>query len=170
MSRFGARGTPADLRFNGHALALPIAPAASGARYADGLGNEFWTKGATGRLSLSGEPARDCVEAAQPSPWNAAAERGVTFRAVGSEPGWSAEVYGASAVLDATLDYGAHTVRAPLAPVHGGFDGTADGKPVRLRIERRTCRDGMSGQTFEATVSLDALGRAYTGCGAWLQD
>jgi uncharacterized membrane protein/uncharacterized lipoprotein YbaY len=170
LSRFGAQGAPVDLRFNGRTLSLPSARAASGARYADGDGNEFWMKGATGRLSLAGEPPRDCVEAAQPSPWNSAADRGVTFRAVGSEPGWSAEVSGTSAVLDATLDYGEHTLRAALAPVHGGFDGTADGKPVRLRIERRACRDGMSGQAFEATVSLDALGRAYTGCGGWLQD
>ena len=73
-------------------------------------------------------------------------------------------------LLDATLDYGEHTLRAALAPVHGGFDGTADGKPVRLRVERKACADGMSGQAFEATVSLDAYGRSYRGCGAWLQD
>jgi uncharacterized membrane protein/uncharacterized lipoprotein YbaY len=170
MSRYAARGASVRLSFNGNGLTLPIARSGSGARYADSHGNEFWTKGATGHLTLAGEPARDCVEAAQPSPWNRAAAQGITFRAVGSEPGWTAEVSGDPAVLDALLDYGEHTLRAKLAAVHGGFDGTDDGKPVRLRIERTTCHDGMSGQAFEATVSLDALGRSYRGCGAWLQD
>ena len=169
MSRYTANGDSVRLSFNGTALTLPIARSASGARYAD-AGGEFWTKGATGHFTLAGEPPRDCVQAAQPSPWNAAAARGVAFRAVGNEPGWFAEVSGDPAVLDATLDYGEHKLKAPLTAVHGGFDGTADGKPVRLRAERTTCHDGMSGQVFEATVSLDALGKTYRGCGAWLQD
>jgi uncharacterized membrane protein/uncharacterized lipoprotein YbaY len=170
MSRYDRRNGAVRLSFNGRVLDLPIARAASGARYADAHANEFWTKGATGQLALAGEPARDCVEAAQPSPWNEAAQRGVGFRAVGNEPGWFAELSGEPATLDATLDYGEHTLRAVLTPVHGGFDGTADGKPLRLRVERTRCTDGMSGQAFEASVSLDALGRNYRGCGAWLQD
>ena len=41
-------------------VVLAQVQAASGARYADANGNEFWTKGAEGTLTLSGTPARQC--------------------------------------------------------------------------------------------------------------
>ncbi|HEY4582939.1 MAG TPA: MliC family protein [Lysobacter sp.] len=65
-SRFEADGTRVQLSFAGRSVTLPIARSASGARYADAGGNEFWTKGATGSLSLAGEPRRDCTQVAQP--------------------------------------------------------------------------------------------------------
>lgn len=45
-------------------LLLPQAVSGSGARYADSNGNEFWTSGAGGTLTLSGTPARACTEVA----------------------------------------------------------------------------------------------------------
>ena len=47
-------------------LVLPLAMSASGARYADDKGNEFWTKGPGGTLTLSGTPARECTEIGSP--------------------------------------------------------------------------------------------------------
>lgn len=41
-------------------LLLPQVEAGSGARYADGNGNEFWDKGGAASLTLSGLPAREC--------------------------------------------------------------------------------------------------------------
>jgi membrane-bound inhibitor of C-type lysozyme len=42
-------------------LTLTLVPAASGAKYADGEGNEFWTKGLDeGLLTLAGEAMRIC--------------------------------------------------------------------------------------------------------------
>lgn len=42
-------------------LALALVPAASGAKYADGQGNEFWTKGPhEATLTLAGEAMRPC--------------------------------------------------------------------------------------------------------------
>ncbi|WP_084635451.1 MliC family protein [Pseudoxanthomonas sp. J35] len=43
-------------------VVLPQEVAASGARYADTNGNEFWTKGPSATLTLSGTPARECGE------------------------------------------------------------------------------------------------------------
>ncbi|WP_081759960.1 MliC family protein [Pseudoxanthomonas suwonensis] len=43
-------------------MVLPQEVAASGARYADTNGNEFWTKGPSATLTLSGTPARECSE------------------------------------------------------------------------------------------------------------
>lgn len=43
-------------------LALPQVVAASGTRYADANGNEFWSKGSGATLTLSGTPARECSQ------------------------------------------------------------------------------------------------------------
>ena len=43
-------------------LALPHSVSASGARYADANGNEFWSKGPGATLTLSGTPARECSQ------------------------------------------------------------------------------------------------------------
>ncbi|WP_133498847.1 MliC family protein [Cognatilysobacter terrigena] len=171
MSRFDDAPKQVRLAYNGASVTLPLARSASGARYADARGNEFWTKGATGTLTLAGEPARDCVQASQVSPWNQAVLRGATFRAVGNEPGWTAEIAGTPPRLDALLDYGQTHVTAPLKPAADGYTGIdSTGRAIRMTVKNERCRDGMSGQAFEATVTLDVGGTTYRGCGAKLQD
>jgi membrane-bound inhibitor of C-type lysozyme len=49
-------------------LALPQAGSASGARYADANGNEFWSQGHGATLTLSGTPARECEPVAGRQP------------------------------------------------------------------------------------------------------
>lgn len=66
-ARFEADAAQVQLSFAGRSMMLPIARSASGARYADAGGNEFWTKGPTGTLSLAGEPRRECTQIAQPT-------------------------------------------------------------------------------------------------------
>lgn len=172
MSRYFADGDTVRLDANGHAWKLPRARSASGARYADAAGNEFWTKGDAGTLVLDGEPPLDCVRARQPSPWNAALLGGIAFRAVGNEPGWYVEVdRGAAPALRAMLDYGERQLAIPRVTAReGGFTGTSGGDPVMLDIRRSPCADGMSGQRFEATATLRVGERRYEGCGAFLGD
>ncbi|MBO9717952.1 MAG: MliC family protein [Pseudoxanthomonas sp.] len=43
-------------------LTLPQSVSASGARYADANGNEFWSKESGAMLTLSGTPARECSQ------------------------------------------------------------------------------------------------------------
>ena len=47
-------------------LLLQQATSASGARYADANGNEFWNKGDQATLTLSGTPARQCRDVGAP--------------------------------------------------------------------------------------------------------
>ena len=42
--------------------------------------------------------------------------------------------------------------------------------PFTLSIMREACRDGMSGEAFEATVQLLVGSKTYRGCGAFLGD
>ena len=136
----------------------------------------------------SGDGSIDAVVDAQPesatiiaagepaSPWDAAAARGVMFRAVGNEPGWYVEVDGGGApALRATLDYGDRKVEVPHAVALDGdalgYHGTAtDGSVVVLRIRRGACSDGMSDRRYDTSVTLDVGDVTYRGCGRFLRD
>ena len=59
-TRFDATTGTLDLIHERGQLALPRSEAASGARYADLNGNEFWDKADTALLTLSGAPPREC--------------------------------------------------------------------------------------------------------------
>jgi len=60
-ARFDPQADALTLTHDRGQLLLPRASAASGARYADANGNEFWDHGNEAMLTLSGTPARDCV-------------------------------------------------------------------------------------------------------------
>lgn len=110
------------------------------------------------------------------SPWEAAAARGVAFRAVGNEPGWFAEVdRGDAPALRATLDYGERTIEVPRAMALDGdafgYHGEArDGTSVVMRMRREPCSDGMSDQNYETSVTLKVGETTYRGCGRFLAD
>lgn len=170
---FDAATEKVALSINGRMLSLPLARSASGARYADEQGNEFWTKGGSGTLTLAGKDKSECTRAEGPSPWDAARARGIAFRAVGNEPGWMVEVgRGETPSLHAQLDFGARTLDVASAQPRKdgtGFTGqTANGTKVELAIERKGCVDDMSGASFEASAQLSDGGKSYRGCGAFL--
>ena len=161
------------LDLGGKPLVLPHAVSASGARYADAAGNEFWTKGREGTLSLAGKEKLDCSQTDEASPWDAARERGIAFRAVGNEPGWWVEVgTGGTPSLHAELDYGERKLDIARAEATAdGFRGrTGDGVDVALVATRQACQDGMSGQDFPATAALTVGDRTYRGCGRFLTE
>lgn len=164
-----------DLSFSGRDLQLPIARSASGARYADALGNELWSKGEQAELTLAGQEKRECTVTEHTSPWEDAERRGAVFRAIGQEPGWWVEVgSGDSPPLRAELDYGQRKI--DIARTQGisstpGFGGeTADGTDVVLRTRSEACSDAMSGEPFEYSATLTVGDKTYEGCGAYLND
>ena len=161
------------LDIDGKPLALPHAVSASGARYADAAGNEFWTKGREGTLTLAANNKMDCSQTETASPWDAARGRGVAFRAVGNEPGWLVEVgAGKAPSLHAELDYGERKLDVATAEATAnGFRGrTGDGVDVALVATRKACQDDMSGQDFPATAELTVGDKTYRGCGRFLAE
>ncbi len=162
-----------ELAFSGRKLTLPIAKSGSGARYADGKGNEFWNKGEQAMFTLAGEEKRDCEITEHASPWEDARDRGAVFRAVGQEPGWWVEIGAGDAYpLHAELDYGerkidiARTQGISSTPGYGAK--MADGTDVVLRTKQETCSDAMSGERFETSARLTVGDKVYEGCGAYL--
>ena len=107
--------------------------------------------------------------------WIEARERGVTFRAIGQEPGWLVEISG-DRTMRVVTDYGA--VEFVIAPVPRAvvdsttwttiYSARADGSDIRVRIRDEPCADPMSGQRFSATVTLGVNGISHHGCGRTL--
>lgn len=168
-------GDAVRLSYSGQRLELPRTEAATGTRYADSQGNELLIRDADrAMLLLAGEPRRDCVRGDRPSPWDRAADNGVSYRAVGQEPGWLVEVTegadGEGTTLTAHLDYGQRLLEALDLQRDGDtFSGTtATGARLELAIEERECADSMSGERFRTTATLAVDGENYEGCGAWL--
>ena len=155
-------------------IVLPQAISASGARYADGRGNEFWNKGDQATLTLDGQ-RHDCSMTGEVSPWDEARSRGVVFRGLGTEPFWSLEVAGGAAPsMQLALDMGERPLTVAQAtplPARAGFEGVADdGSAVELRITRGDCSDGMSDQTYPASIALTVAAETFAGCGAFLDE
>jgi len=164
----------ATLSINTRQVQLPQAVAASGARYADDQGNEFWNKGDEATLTLDGA-THACTVADQVSPWDESRSRGVVFRGLGTEPFWSLEVDGGPAPqMRLDLDMGERKLLVPQVAALDAGEGYAgkaeDGSDVVLRITRGDCSDGMSDQTYPAGIELQVGGDIYKGCGAFLQE
>jgi uncharacterized membrane protein len=101
--------------------------------------------------------------------WADACRRGVTFRAIGQEPGWLLEIDGERGMLLA-LDYGETRIEARLpAPQRHGqqlrYSVRTDAGEVSIAITETACRDIMSGEAFPTTVSVTVAGRQHDGCG-----
>lgn len=101
--------------------------------------------------------------------WHKAKLRGVAFRAVGQEPGWLLEITNGEEILLVT-NYGENSVSYPYVEpvVHQeerrtefitGVDGTI------VEIRGVPCRDTMSGEKFEVTVTIKQTDRELQGCG-----
>lgn len=153
---------------------LPQAVVASGARYADAQGNEFWNKGDEATLALDGA-THACTVTDEASPWDEARSRGVVFRGLGTEPFWSLEMDGGPAPqMRLGLNMGERKLVVPQVAALDtgeGYAGKADdGSDVALRITRGDCSDGMSDLTYPAGIELQVGEQAYRGCGAFLQE
>ena len=157
----------------GRTFVMSSEPAASGAKYSDGQGNIFWTKGTTeGTLTLAGEPDRSCTgsgkegEAAPEATTPTASAP--AFRATGNEPGWLAQVSdGAAPRLHVETDYGEkkYEIAAPTQGQDGWSGKAEDGTEIKLTFQRTVCEDNMSGKAFGATAMLTVGARQYHGCG-----
>jgi putative lipoprotein len=114
-------------------------------------------------------PVAPIDEAAITNVWHKAKLRGVAFRAIGQEPGWLLEITNGVEILLVT-DYGETRTSLPYV------------EPVVFQEERRTrfvleafdtiieirgepCRDVMSGEEFEVTVTIKQTQQELQGCG-----
>ena len=116
---------------------------------------------------------RQCREQRQKSIIEDARYRGVTYRAVGNEPGWVFEVGDQMIVF--VSDYGNRTdifkptkVKVDRKTGVHRYD-TGDGKQkMSALLNDYLCSDTMSGEEFPSTAKITIDQNEYNGCGYWL--
>lgn len=90
------------------------------------------------------------------------------YGARGNEPGWSLEI--APDRMTLVTDYGAARIVVPRPAeetVPGGrrYDAATEAHRLRVAIDRRSCRDTMTGTPYPDHVAVTIDGRELTGCG-----
>jgi uncharacterized membrane protein len=149
-------------------LILSQVRSASGVKYQEGE-VAFWTKGEDSTLFIKGQRYGDCQLAPSRAPWEDARRRGVNFRAVGNEPGWSLELKDGQQLLYVG-DYGGSRVMTsdPGAQWQQGsrlYHAVTEVDELVLEIANDECHDTMSGELFPSTVTLVVNGKSLQGCG-----
>lgn len=150
-------------------LGLPPVTSGSGVRYSDGA-TTLWTEGEEARLDTPRDSVRSCVNNRARAIWEHAKLGGVDVRAVGNEPGWHMEISPDSIVL--VTDYGERRLAFPTPAVEEypaerrSVLRASDGdRGLEVLLEARECRDTMTGEAFETTVTVTVDGRTLRGCG-----
>jgi putative lipoprotein len=155
----------------GEYLVLSQTSSGSGARYAEGE-TVYWSKGELATFEAGGQRFIDCRSNPAKVPWADAARRGAVFRGLGQEPAWNVEIERDNKIVLVT-DYGAK--RTEVVHAEPRVEGprttyrAADAAPVlTIEVERRACTDSMSGEAFEAAVTVTLADRVLHGCGRFL--
>jgi membrane-bound inhibitor of C-type lysozyme/uncharacterized membrane protein len=149
-------------------VALPRVEAASGAKYAQGE-VVFWSRGDEATLEIGDRRYGPCAIAPERAPWEDARLRGVTFRAVGNEPGWLVEIDAARIAF--TGDYGDTVVSTPaVAPQiersgRTTYHAVSEDHQLQIEIEDHSCSDGMSDREYPSAVTVRLDDKTYRGCG-----
>lgn len=121
-------------------------------------------------------PAGAGVGVESAAPGSAVGDAGpelVGYRAGGNEPFWTLTF------ADSTIDFAdmgtnvAVTAPRPVAeqtPEGWRFTTASNGQRMVVELRATGCNDSMSGLPFPDEVSVDIMGRTYTGCGGQTQD
>ncbi len=144
---------------------MPV-PAATGNRYRDAY-FELSIDGQAAQLARADGSVQWCRNDPRRAVWERAKLDGADFRAVGNEPGWSLEIIAGNRIVLIT-DYGASRLQLPLP--EPDVDQTNrrtrwDTGELIVDVTARPCRDSMTGDLFEAQVSVQWQGKTLSGCG-----
>ncbi len=155
-------------------LELPRDPGAKTETYSNGRATLVLEDGKA-RFGRGKALPAACKLGSEVSPWDAARLSGISFRALGNEPGWVMEIREGEGVRLVT-NYGetrrALTYAAPQLDkkrsraVYRVDDAQG---PVEITVETRACTDSMSGERFPARVSVRVGTETLQGCGRALR-
>jgi putative lipoprotein len=155
------------LQIHGESHKLPQVVAASGAKYSDG-DFTFWTKGDTATFQRGTGPEVACREVRAKSLVEDARARGVLYRGIGNEPGWTVEI-GPNDRLQLVTDYGEKRVEfagATVANDDGAmvYAAQASTDAIKVSVKQEACADDMSGEPFEYSMVVEYGGKTLRGC------
>ena len=141
---------------------------ASGTKYVEG-DIEFWSKGDEAILNVGDQQHFNCTLVPWRVPWEDARRRGVQFRAVGNEPGWSLEIQ-----VDKHLlflgDYGMRRIITPNPSVQlqgnvRRYHAVTESTDLQVEIIEEPCFDTMSAEPFPSRVTVTLNTDIFYGCG-----
>jgi putative lipoprotein len=163
-----AEGPTATLFLPDSTMTLERTASAVGQRYSR-AGVELWHDVHQATLGINQSVYDDCRLMDGADPWTEARLRGVSFRAIGQEPGWVLDILPGHR-LNLIADYGARTIHAQAAPplAQDGtlyYHATTDEHDLRVRLQPAQCADVMSGETFPWSVQVVLDGVTLAGCG-----
>ncbi|MCB1856026.1 MAG: MliC family protein [Halieaceae bacterium] len=149
-------------------LVLSQVRSASGAKYQEG-DVVFWSKGAEALLQVGDREYLGCRQQPERAPWADARRRGVSFRAVGNEPGWMLEILpGRQLVLvgdDGQLRLATPDPGAQEQGESRHYRALTEAGELQVEILQGACFDTVSGEAFPAVVTVSVNGRLLQGCG-----
>jgi len=117
-------------------------------------------------ISPSGEQL-SCHNNRRQAIWEHAKLDGADFRAVGNEPGWNLVIMAGSRII-LISDYGISRIEVPLPGPETNHETRTSRwhtDELVLEINGSPCRDSMSGEQFESTVTVTTKTQTLHGCG-----
>jgi heat shock protein HslJ len=151
----GFAGEAARLRVGARVIELQPEEAASGAKFGDGAGNGFWSKGNRATVTLDGADLPECVPVIAPT---------LPIVARGNEPGWVVTL-AHEGVVYSGQDGTKREVPLPAATEVDGATLFDSGEGLVVRVTDALCRDTMTGMPHPYAVDLTLDAAALSGCG-----
>lgn len=120
------------------------------------------------QASPSGDPVVREQALVKNNVWHKARLRGVSFRAIGQEPGWLLEIADGKEIL-LTRNYGEIKTSYPYVKPQVDRESRQTlfqlDREVKIVIEGKPCTDTMSGESFATTVTISLPDASLSGCG-----
>lgn len=151
----GFAGDAARLRVGPQVFELQPEAAASGAKFGDGAGTGFWSKGNRATVTLDGADLPECVPVIAPT---------LPLVARGNEPGWVVTL-SHEGVVYSGQDGTKREVPLPATTEADGATVFDDGNGLVVRVTDSLCRDTMTGMPHPYAVDLTLDGAELSGCG-----
>jgi heat shock protein HslJ len=140
----GFAGDAARLRAGSRVFDLLPQEAASGARFGDGAGTMFWSRGNRATVTLDGVDLPECVPVIAPA---------LPLVARGNEPGWVLTLAHEGVVFSGQ-DGTRLEMPLPQATVEAGSTLFDNGDGFLVRVTDSLCRDSMTGMPHPYAVTL----------------
>jgi heat shock protein HslJ len=151
----GFAGEAARLRAGARVIDLAPEAAASGAKFGDGAGNSFWSRGNRATVTLDGADLPECVPVIAPT---------LPLVARGNEPGWVVTLAHEGLVYSGQ-DGTRRELPLPQA-TQTEADTTFDtGEGLAITVTEALCRDSMTGMPYPYSVAALVEGADLQGCG-----
>jgi heat shock protein HslJ len=151
----GFAGEAARLRVGSQVFELPPEVSASGAKFGDGAGTVFWSKGNRATVTLDGVDLPECLPVIAPT---------LPLVARGNEPGWVVTL-AHEGIVYSGQDGTKRDLPLPAATDADGSTVFDSGEGLVIRVTDGLCRDTMTGMPHPFAVSLSLDGQELSGCG-----